>query len=73
MDRTEAQSICICPECPTYVACNEPVAFCLAEEGKSACIVTQRGCICSGCPVHDQMKFLYGYYCTEGSEAAQKA
>lgn len=73
MDRAEAERICICPECPTYVDCDEPVAFCMLEEGTSKCITKPHGCICGGCPVHDQMGFLFGYYCIEGSEAAQGA
>jgi hypothetical protein len=72
VDLEQAQEICICPECPTYVACEgENPAFCLYEEGKSSCITEQRGCICGGCPVHAKEGFLYGYYCTSGSEAAQ--
>jgi hypothetical protein len=72
MDHAKAQDACICPECPTYVSCDgELVAFCLYAEGKSACITEQRGCICGGCPVHAQMGFRYGYYCVNGSEAAQ--
>jgi len=71
MERDEAEEICICPECPSYVNCREHVAFCLSESGQSACIQQQRGCICNGCPVHDRLDFRYGYYCLEGSERAQ--
>lgn len=71
MERSEAEEICLCPECPTYVSCGEPVAFCLAPQGKSSCIEKEKGCLCNGCPVHDRLKFRYGYYCTHGSEQAQ--
>jgi hypothetical protein len=71
VDQEEAATICICPECPTFVACDESVAFCVYAEGKSACITEEKGCICGGCPVHDMENFLYGYYCTQGSEVAQ--
>jgi hypothetical protein len=71
VERTEAQEICICPSCPTYLECDEPPAFCLLKAGKSACIKAEHGCICGGCPVHDALEFQFGYYCTRGSEAAQ--
>ena len=72
MDREEAATICICPQCPTYVACGESVAFCLSTGGKSSCISEEKGCLCNGCPVHDMSDFQYGYYCTQGSEAVQR-
>jgi hypothetical protein len=71
MEIGEAAAICLCPGCPTYVKCDESVAFCLYPEGKSSCISTERGCLCGGCPVHDMQGFAYGYYCTQGSEIAQ--
>jgi Protein of unknown function (DUF2769) len=71
MERPQAEKICICPDCPTYVECGDRHAFCMYESGKSTCIETERGCICSGCPVHDANGFEYGYYCTHGSEAVQ--
>jgi hypothetical protein len=72
MDKVKAEEVCICPECPTYESCDgEMPAFCLCESGHSACITAERGCICGGCPVHAEEGFVYGYYCTRGSEAAQ--
>jgi hypothetical protein len=43
---------CICPGCPSYVNCGEPIAFCLISISK--CIKTEQGCICSGCPVYEK-------------------
>ncbi len=71
MDKTEAEKICICPDCPTYVPCEESVSFCLYPLGQSQCISAEHGCVCGGCPVHDADNMLFGYYCTHGSEAAQ--
>ena len=72
MDREEAFSQCICGLCPSYVACGEQIAFCLAETGKSKCIATESGCICPGCPVQEALKFHHIFYCTRGSEKDQK-
>jgi hypothetical protein len=71
MDLQQAAGMCICPECPTYVNCDESVAFCYYPEGKSSCIIKERGCLCTGCPVHDLSGFEYGYYCTQGGEQTQ--
>jgi len=71
MDSSQAQGLCICPDCPTYFDCSEPLAFCLYPKGKSACITTERGCICPGCPVFSAGNMGFDLYCTRGSEAAQ--
>lgn len=68
MDFDEAQQNCICPQCPTYRDCDEPVAFCMHDPSKSICIAEERGCLCGDCPVHSANGFIYGYYCTRGSE-----
>jgi len=60
MDK-KLQDQCICPMCPSYVNCGEPLAFCLAE--KSKCIRSENGCVCPGCPVYEQMGLNREYYC----------
>jgi hypothetical protein len=62
------EKLCICAMCPTYVNCGEPKAFCLYTQGKSKCITTMHGCICPGCPVHEEKGFLKDYYCINGKE-----
>ncbi len=73
MDRTTAAGLCLCPKCPTYVRCNEMIAFCLAPSGKSACITKEKGCLCPGCPVQEKEGFIHVYYCIRGPESVQLA
>lgn len=73
MNFYESERICTCRSCPTYFDCGEKLAFCLWESGKSKCIITERGCVCPGCPVQQQNGFLNEYYCTRGSEKRQIA
>jgi len=69
MVRSEAQKICICGTCPTWIKCGEAWAYCLIESGKSKCIKEEKGCVCPACPVQSQEGFTDQYYCTKGSEA----
>ena len=62
MDK-ELQAQCICPMCPSYVNCSEPLAYCLPGVGISKCIKSEMGCVCPGCPVYEQMGFDREYYC----------
>jgi hypothetical protein len=62
MDK-ELQAQCICPMCPSYVNCSEPLAYCLPGVDISKCIKSERGCVCPGCPVYEQMGFDRDYYC----------
>lgn len=71
MEIGEARDQCICPDCPTYLDCSEPTAFCLYLEGRSSCIATERGCICPGCPVYASEDLQFDFYCTQGSEKAR--
>jgi hypothetical protein len=57
----ELKAQCICPGCPSYVNCGEPIAFCLI--GISKCIKTEQGCICPGCPVYEKKGFNRDYFC----------
>jgi hypothetical protein len=54
--------------CPSYFDCGEPLAFCLADAGKSRCITAENGCICPGCPVQAEMHLSHDYYCIYGPE-----
>ncbi|MEN6609390.1 MAG: DUF2769 domain-containing protein [Methanoregulaceae archaeon] len=71
MDRKKAIGLCICRMCPSFVDCNEEIAYCLAETGKSGCIRIEQGCLCPGCPVQEEEDFQHVYYCTRGSETGQ--
>jgi hypothetical protein len=71
MDRDKAQKMCVCRMCPTYFDCGEPIAFCVAESGKSKCITIESGCVCPGCPVQTAMRFEHDYYCIHGPEKEQ--
>ncbi len=71
MDRAEAERECTCPLCPSFVKCDEPLAYCLTEVGRSRCIKMEKGCLCPECPVQSEMKFKHDYYCIYGDEQAQ--
>lgn len=71
MEFDEAQELCICPDCPTYVACGEPLAFCLNPSSTSKCIKDENGCICPSCPVSAAAGLHFDFYCTRGNEKAQ--
>jgi hypothetical protein len=68
VNKKEAEDACICSDCPTYVDCHEPLAFCMWDAGKSKCIKEENGCICPDCPVQTDMHFGHEFYCTRGSE-----
>jgi hypothetical protein len=58
--------ICKCRTCPTYTESGEThLAFC--NQGKSAAIREQKGCLCSTCPMTKTMSLRWDYYCTRGS------
>jgi hypothetical protein len=57
------QQECICPMCPSYVKCGEPLAYCLPGVSISQCIKSELGCICPGCPVQEKMGYTKDYYC----------
>lgn len=62
--------LCSCPGCPSHNKCAKDAnerAFC--AKGKSTCIKDRNGCICSSCPVADELGLMHQYYCMEGSEA----
>lgn len=58
--------ICKCRTCPTYKESGETnLAFC--NQGKSAIIHEQKGCLCSSCPMTKTMSLRWDYYCSQGS------
>jgi len=71
MERKKGIELCICPMCPSYVTCEEEVAYCLAARGKSTCIKEEQGCLCPGCQVLEEEGFSHVYFCTRGSETEQ--
>jgi hypothetical protein len=72
MDKKKGIGLCICGMCPSYVKCDEEIAYCLAVAGKSICIKKEDGCLCPGCPVLDEEGFQHAYYCIRGSETEQR-
>ena len=71
MDRKKGIGLCICGMCPSYIPCDEEIAYCLAATGKSGCIKEEAGCLCPGCPVTGEEGFQHVYYCTRGCETDQ--
>jgi hypothetical protein len=65
---------CLCPKCPTHTECakrSREKLFCF--HGKSfICIDAEVECLCPGCPVHDEMGLKHDFFCTRGSEKAQR-
>ncbi|HDR73021.1 MAG TPA: DUF2769 domain-containing protein [Methanoculleus sp.] len=68
------RSMCICPTCPTYNECakkKDELLFCAT--GKSfMCIHFEKECLCPGCPVTRELGLNNMYFCTRGSEKAQR-
>ena len=72
MELVQAETECVCRMCPTFLYCEESLAFCLWPVGKSTCISVENGCICPGCPVFVESEFSgVGYYCTRGNAREQ--
>lgn len=57
---------CICKACPSFDECKERIAYCLNE--KSKCIKIKKGCICGGCPIHEELGLKKFYYCLSGKD-----
>ncbi len=68
------KKMCTCPSCPTYTGCAKnakEILFC--AEGKSfVCISQEKDCICPTCPVTSEIGLKNRFYCTKGSEMAQR-
>lgn len=69
--KEKALDLCICPDCPSYVEGDAPVAYCFPTIGASDEITEEKGCLCAGCPVFEENDLQNGYYCTRGSEIEQ--
>jgi len=66
------KSMCICKNCPSYVAEETEIGFCHPLVGKSKIITEEKGCNCPTCPVYKEMNLKNGYYCTRKSEMEQE-
>ena len=66
------KDMCICKNCPSYVADETEVGFCHPLVGKSKIITEEKGCNCPTCPVYKDMSLKNGYYCTRKSEMEQE-
>lgn len=66
--------MCTCPTCPTYNRCaKEAKELLFCATGKSfMCISDEKGCICPTCPVSKDFGLTYKFFCTKGSEKAQR-
>ncbi len=63
------REMCICGGCPTHNSCmkeKDELLFCF--NGKSACTVEMKACLCPTCPVTKVMGLTHAYYCVKGSE-----
>jgi len=70
----KATEECICPDCPTYNDCArkaEEGLFC-AHGSSFICITKENTCICMQCPVWKEYGQTNEYFCSKGSEAAQR-
>lgn len=67
-------ALCTCPACPTYNKCAKnakEILYCV--NGKSfMCISEEKDCICPSCPVAAEAGLKHKYFCTKGSEKAQR-
>jgi hypothetical protein len=65
---------CTCPTCPTYNRCAkkaQELLFCAT--GKSfMCISEKKDCICPVCPITSELGLKHRFFCTKGSEKAQR-
>jgi hypothetical protein len=68
-DTPENMSKCVCGECPSYDDCmKEGTEGLFCARGKSACEVTQKGCVCVACPISPEFGLAKMYYCESGAE-----
>jgi hypothetical protein len=63
-DIKENSEKCICKSCPSKDECmNNNKEWFYCARGKSKCNVTQKGCLCGGCPITSKFKLKGFYYC----------
>jgi len=66
-DTSENSLKCICKSCPSKDECmNNNKEWLYCARGNSKCSVTQKGCLCRGCPITAQFRLEGGYYCIKG-------
>jgi hypothetical protein len=70
----ELKAMCVCPQCPNYNDCAKKAGEALfCATGRSfMCISDEKGCSCPGCPVTAKLGLKYSFFCTRGSEKAQR-
>jgi hypothetical protein len=65
---------CICPVCPNHNTCamsKHEWFYCFT--GRSfLCIDFERSCICATCPVAKETGLTHEFFCTRGTETAQR-
>jgi hypothetical protein len=68
------RSMCVCPVCPNHNTCamsKHEWFYCFT--GRSfLCIDFERTCNCPTCPVFQETGLKHEFYCTRGTEAAQR-
>jgi hypothetical protein len=71
---TALKNACACPLCPSYTGCaknSQESLFC-AFGASFHCITQDKGCICPGCDVVEQVGLTKDRYCMKGAEAGQR-
>ena len=70
----DQKKLCICEGCPTYNECagtKDELLYCVL--GKSPnCIDKEVTCLCPDCPISEQLGLTKQFFCTRGSEKAQR-
>jgi len=67
------RGFCICGKCPSHDSCmkgKNELLYCF--NGKSACTVTKKGCLCPTCPMTSLNGLKHFYFCAKGSEREQR-
>jgi hypothetical protein len=69
-DATENADKCFCPKCPTFLQSECPkqkkeILYCAT--GKTAYELSEKGCLCGACPVHEEYNLNGGYFCLKGA------
>jgi hypothetical protein len=67
-------NMCICPTCLNHNTCamsRHEWFYCFTAKS-FLCIDFERTCICSTCPVTKETGLKHEFFCTRGSETAQR-
>jgi hypothetical protein len=60
---------CRCPGCPTWHSSDcpkEKTEYLYCAKGKTACDLSDKGCLCGMCPVFEENNLSGGYFCFNG-------